>query len=484
MSPPPSKEELPEEEALESPSPASAPFYRFVTVLFTWLVVLQGFAAVQALLMAPEFQTIEDQVAAGIRIVERDLEVATAKVAQAGSNDSVYWSSIAHAAGIFAELSEIVPEEDRVDLLARRAVLEGEQGTPRAAQWILAALDDSEEAQEFERTFNRAYGDVSVRSTELVGSGESELALPKSGWTRDTLSRRLASDQQVELELQEATLRQGRQTQKIQGRIQLANLVLLPLGLVAALLWWRRSSRRTQIGRGIGVAPWSGAEGLAVIVRAVVFGVGLSVLAYKFDAERDQSTIFSWSNLWLGIPMLVLVWRSLLKPKGLDFFSTFGFRLAKNFDGSRRIFELVTVTFMLLALQQLGFTLLTSLGSWTGFEPRWSDGLAPAAILGSKWSLGMHAVDVVVFGPLCLEIAFRGLLYTTLRTRLQPHRAALAGAILFALLHSLSLPSFLAVVWSGYLLGIAYERTRSLLPGIICHMAANASALLLLATYR
>jgi len=484
MSQLPPKEELPEEEAPETPSPASAPLYRFVTVLFTWVVVLFGISAVQMLFVAPEFQTVENQVAAAVRIVERDLEVATAEAVQGGADDSAYWNSVARAAEILAELAEVVPEEDRVDLLARRAVLEGEQGTPRAAQWILAALDDSREAREFERTFRRAYEGAALSGDELTGSGQSQLLLPRSGWTRDTLTRRVTDDQRVKLELEEATLQRGEETRGLQRRIELTNLALLPLGLLAAFLWWKRSSRRTQIGRGIGVPPWTGAEGLGVIVRAIVFGVGLSGVAMNFDTERDQTTILSWMNLWLGVPMLVLAWRSLLKPNGLDFLSTFGFRLAKNFDGSRRIFELVTVTFMLLALQQLGFTLLSALGSLTGFEPRWSDGLVPAVILGSEWTFGMHAIDVVVFGPLCLEIAFRGLLYTTLRTKLQPHRAALAGAVLFGLIHAVSLPSFLALVWSGYLLGLAYEKTRSLLPGIFCHMIANLSALLVFATYR
>ncbi len=53
--------------------------------------------------------------------------------------------------------------------------------------------------------------------------------------------------------------------------------------------------------------------------------------------------------------------------------------------------------------------------------------------------------------------------------------AALTGA-LFAAAHLYSLAGFLAVCWSGFLWSLAYEKSRSLIPGMLSHAIANALA--------
>jgi membrane protease YdiL (CAAX protease family) len=93
-------------------------------------------------------------------------------------------------------------------------------------------------------------------------------------------------------------------------------------------------------------------------------------------------------------------------------------------------------------------------------------------------------LDTVVWAPIFEELAFRGLLYPTLRLRLPSWPAALLSAALFGVAHGYGVPGFVAVSWSGMIWAVGYERTRSLLPGMVAHAASNllttASTLVLL----
>ena len=80
---------------------------------------------------------------------------------------------------------------------------------------------------------------------------------------------------------------------------------------------------------------------------------------------------------------------------------------------------------------------------------------------------------MAVWAPVIEELTFRGLLYGTLRARLGVWPAALASAAIFALPHGYGAAGSLSVLMSGVLWAIAYERTRSLLPGLLAHSANN-----------
>ena len=51
--------------------------------------------------------------------------------------------------------------------------------------------------------------------------------------------------------------------------------------------------------------------------------------------------------------------------------------------------------------------------------------------------------------------------------------AMLLSAVLFAGVHGYSVMGFASVCWSGILWALAYERTRSLLPGMLAHAVNN-----------
>jgi membrane protease YdiL (CAAX protease family) len=80
-----------------------------------------------------------------------------------------------------------------------------------------------------------------------------------------------------------------------------------------------------------------------------------------------------------------------------------------------------------------------------------------------------------VWTPFIEELTFRGLLYGTLRTVTGAPLAAVASGCLFAAAHGYGLAGFLSVFLSGMLWALAYERSRSLLPGIVAHAVNNLS---------
>jgi membrane protease YdiL (CAAX protease family) len=82
-----------------------------------------------------------------------------------------------------------------------------------------------------------------------------------------------------------------------------------------------------------------------------------------------------------------------------------------------------------------------------------------------------------VVAPVAEETVFRGGLFGGLRKRWPLPAAALVSAAVFALVH-LNWVSFLPVMALGVALCIAYERTGSLLPGMVAHSLFNLSTVL------
>jgi len=80
---------------------------------------------------------------------------------------------------------------------------------------------------------------------------------------------------------------------------------------------------------------------------------------------------------------------------------------------------------------------------------------------------------VAVVGPLAEETFIRGFLHVRLRARLGPWPAVVVGAVLFGLLHPVSIHYVAATAGLGLVLGYLRERSGSLLPSILAHMSLN-----------
>jgi membrane protease YdiL (CAAX protease family) len=86
---------------------------------------------------------------------------------------------------------------------------------------------------------------------------------------------------------------------------------------------------------------------------------------------------------------------------------------------------------------------------------------------------------IVIAAPISEEACFRGMLYGGLRERLPRLAAALVSAAIFGGLHALTgISAVPPLIAFGFILALLYEKTGSIVPGILLHMLNNSVALL------
>jgi membrane protease YdiL (CAAX protease family) len=89
-------------------------------------------------------------------------------------------------------------------------------------------------------------------------------------------------------------------------------------------------------------------------------------------------------------------------------------------------------------------------------------------------------VLLIVFGAaIAEEICFRGMLFGGLRERLPRVPAALVAAAVFGVLHAFTgLSAVPPLIAFGFIFCLLYEKTGSIVPGMLLHMLNNSVALL------
>jgi membrane protease YdiL (CAAX protease family) len=91
----------------------------------------------------------------------------------------------------------------------------------------------------------------------------------------------------------------------------------------------------------------------------------------------------------------------------------------------------------------------------------------------------LQVLLIAIAAPVSEEICFRGMVFGGLRTRMPLIAAALVSGLIFGLLHALTgLSAVPPLIAFGFILALLYEKTGSILPGIILHMLNNAVALI------
>jgi len=220
---------------------------------------------------------------------------------------------------------------------------------------------------------------------------------------------------------------------------------------------------------GILTQPWLAQDGFRIAVISAVLGLIIWISLHIISQTFFKPSVFSmWATLFGSLPMLWLMHRYLLKPKGLTFRSAFGLSVLK--PGLRNF---LSVTLGLLAIEWVGL-LLIGWGTWKlGMGSHWSHGMQERLVFGPEQTVILSAIGIVLWAPIFEEIGFRGLVYTTLRSRLTPTVAIVISATLFSSLHLNSIAGFLSIFWSGLILAYAYERYHSLLPGMVMHSVGN-----------
>ncbi len=358
------------------------------------------------------------------------------------------------ALGWYEEISETL-DAPRAEIY--RAILLAETGHPAPQDQALAS------AEWMRAAYAREPVDVEAGRAAIA---EVRERLPE-GWFADTLVARLAGrigDDALREEAEAAIVTRGAATL---GRLRLlaaGEALLLALGAaaLAALL----TGRAGAIVAGAPLPPpWPAAEGYALFVRSVagLLGAGMAAGALL----PPDPVALRLAGFLSGVPAL---WWSAhyLRARGPGTAAAFGLVAGRD-----RLLALLVAAAGIVGLGIVGDLALSGAARVLDLTVHWADGLPEELLWDSPWLIAAGTLDAVVWTPVVEEIVFRGILYGTLRRGTGAIPAALASAAIFAVAHGYGAAGFASALWSGIVWAVAYEKTRSLLPGMVAHGVNN-----------
>jgi membrane protease YdiL (CAAX protease family) len=90
----------------------------------------------------------------------------------------------------------------------------------------------------------------------------------------------------------------------------------------------------------------------------------------------------------------------------------------------------------------------------------------------------MFVLSIIIIAPIAEEFIFRGLIQTKLRSSMSSILAICISATFFGIFHIMASPIFvLSAFFMGIILAYSYEKTNSLLPPVMAHIAANLAGI-------
>src|SRR5207247_9396635 len=138
--------------------------------------------------------------------------------------------------------------------------------------------------------------------------------------------------------------------------------------------------------------------------------------------------------------------------------------------GFRQVWKVVLV---LVGLSVVGEFVMSVIVSVSNIPTDWTDGLLEDMLWGPAWIVASEAFDSIVWAPLIEEMAFRGVLYGTLRTKMGMWPAVFVSAAVFGFGHGYRIIGFSSVFWRGIVWAVAYERTHSIDAGMLGNRVHN-----------
>lgn len=296
---------------------------------------------------------------------------------------------------------------------------------------------------------------------------ESEIReeLP-ANWFADTLIRRVAAQaQDVPLlsKAESAIVGRGESLLNRRRIIVAVEVTLFTVGL-GLLVGLGRRLRQVRLGDAQIPPPWTAQDGYALFIRGAL---GFLVVSAVAPLIWSQTPFVGLSTLAAGLPMLA--WAGwYLAARRISSSEAFGLQWPAG-----GVARLVGVTLLVVGLGLAGEIVISLVGGLLHVKGHWADDLLEDVLWGPAWVAAGVALDSIVWAPFVEEIAFRGILYATLRRKMAGVPSVLVSAVLFAAVHGYSPMGFASVCWSGVLWAVTYERTRSLLPGMLAHAVNN-----------
>lgn len=365
-------------------------------------------------------------------------------------------------------------------------VLEAETGNLAAMTERLQTWNDREEPYVFfKQLLDAAYGTGTLdREAWMLLQSRLAEEVPNN-W----FYRRLAEKLALHVHVKEASLLASMQDSQESTRHdlflrnRLAMLVEISAALISVIalvsllvLGYRKGSDLLRISHAALPPPWLGQDGFAVLMRGgaltfllltalgAVLGAYLSLVESTFDVKLME--LVSATVLYAPIPMLVYFY--LLRPKGRSLSDVFGLRVHAKKWGM-----LFLTVFSLFAGGLLGDVVISLGGDAFGKSTHWTEWFHDSLVWGGAGELMILFFEVVVLAPVFEEFIFRGMVFGSLRRYVGWLPAALLSTIIFSVVHGYGVVGFFAVAWSGFLWAWAYEKTGSLIPGILAHAMNN-----------
>ena len=464
-----------------------------VVTALSALVLLALVALTTWLHQGSSVESVSEPEAALGRVVGRDLDLEAGLAHAMPWERRLYvWLMLETSDGV-AQATEWYEELEAVlgaaDVALRLAVLHGETG--RLDDVRDAVADWNSRSAPFPlmaETVSAAYlGErVSAADAREMRVAIAEL-LEEDDWFLDRLTIALARGAGDAALHGDAEASLSARARGMLGRARalvitdLAIVVVGGAGLVVALRRLRRDPASLRVAGAQVPPPWPTGVAVAVLLRGGAAGALVLAAFLLIDVPDGVARVgTSLAANVAVVPLLLLVRRHLLRPAGQSWGDALGIWPA---PGSAPRLLIVTVALVGAgALGDWAGALLGGLGGWTSHWTEWFDG---DLIWGDASVVGITLIDACVAAPALEEVAFRGLLFGALRTRLSLPVAALASAGLFAVAHGYGAIGFASVLWSGLVWAWAYERTGSLLPGMAAHAVNNvAASLAVMALYR
>lgn len=453
-------------------------------------VVLAGFVALMVWLHDGAAVVPEGEAESAVAlVVGRDLDLATAfGLATPWERHLYRWLLLEALDGTaqgLAWLREVAAVSAEPDVDLRLAMLLGEAGRLEEVEELVAAWWDRRPPyRAYAQALAAAYLGEDLDPEDaglLVGLLGDELG--EDTWFHDRLAMLLAGRAGDVAATEAARAARDARGSALLRRVRLlaaADLGTLGAGAVAIVLVALRRRRGAHALRVAGAElppPWPPGRALAVVLRGGAAAVVVLLVFLLTDVEDDllRVTTSLAANVAV-LPLLLMVRRQLVRPSGRSLALAFGLvPHAGTFP------SLVVVTLAVAGVGVLGDWASSALGTALDRTPHWTEWFDGDLVWGSWAVAGVVVLDTCVLAPVVEETVFRGVLFGALRTRMAFGPAALGSGLLFAAAHGYGLIGFGAVLVSGVVWAWAYERTRSLLPGIIAHGANNIAASLAVA---
>lgn len=213
---------------------------------------------------------------------------------------------------------------------------------------------------------------------------------------------------------------------------------------------------------------WGPGAAILGVVLAIGAGILLGIPAAFFPKEADGDLGWAGSSVaQLGLVMgFVLVPMAIAATRGAEGLGQILARL-----GVRRVAPWFALKWMAAAVG--AYLLCAALYSLLIVPPEQED------IADSFGPVPVQILLVILGAAIAEEVCFRGFLFGGLREKLPRWTAALIAGAIFGSLHALTgISAVPPLIAFGVILCLLYEKTGSIVPGILLHLLNNSAALL------